>query len=94
MGLLDNGLKGNIVTGLAIGIGAMVFAPAVVPVISAVAKPLAKALIKTGILAYEKGREAFAEVSELVEDITAEARTELAEQAEGAVAPPGPEAGS
>lgn len=94
MGLLGNGLKGNIVTGLAIGIGAMVFAPAVVPVISAVAKPLAKALIKTGILTYEKGREAFAEVSELVEDLTAEARTELAEQAEKAAVPPGPETGS
>ena len=46
MGLFDDVLKGNIVTGLAIGIGAAVLAPAVLPVIAGVAKPVAKAAIK------------------------------------------------
>ncbi len=79
MGLFDDVLKGNIVTGLAIGIGAAVVAPAVLPVIASVAKPVAKAAIKGGIVLFEKGREAFAEMGEVVEDLVAEAKSELSE---------------
>lgn len=79
MGLLDNGLKGNILTGLAIGIGAAVLAPAVIPAVANVAKPLLKAAIKTGLIMYEKGKETAAELSEVFEDIVAEAKSEVAE---------------
>jgi hypothetical protein len=79
MGLLSNGLKGNILTGLAIGIGASVIAPAVIPVLANVVKPLAKATLKGGIVLYEKGLETFAETKEVVEDLVAEAKAELAE---------------
>jgi capsid protein len=78
--LFDNGLKGNILTGLAVGIGAAVIAPAVMPVLAGVAKPLAKALIKGGISLYEKGREAIAEGGEVLEDIVAEAKAELEQE--------------
>ena len=38
--------KGNLITGLAIGIGAAILAPVVIPVVAAAAKPLLKAAIK------------------------------------------------
>ncbi len=79
MALFSNGLKGNILTGLAIGIGASVLAPAVIPVLANVVKPLAKAALKGGIVLYEKSLETFAETKEVVEDLIAEAKAELAE---------------
>jgi hypothetical protein len=92
MALLENGLKGSIVTGLAIGIGAAILAPVVIPVVASVAKPLVKAVIKGGILAYERGRETFAEAGEMFEDVVAEAKSELAESQKAAtVTAPGEE---
>lgn len=79
MAFWENGLKGNIITGLAIGIGVAVLGPVVIPAAARVAKPLAKAAIKGGVSFYEKGREVIAEAIEVVEDIVAEAKSELAE---------------
>ena len=42
-----------------------------------IAKPLTKSVIKTGMTVYEKGRESFAELSETVDDLVAEAKVEL-----------------
>ena len=82
MGLFDNGLKGNILSGLAIGIGAAVLAPAILPILVGAAKPLVKAAIKGGIVLYDRGKESFAEVGEVVEDLVAEVKAELAEAAD------------
>ena len=79
---LFEGWKGNILGGLAIGIGASVVAPAVIPILASVAKPLAKATIKGGFLLYEKGRETLAETQEVIEDLVAEAKAEMAEAQE------------
>jgi len=79
MGLLDDVFKGNIGTGLAIGIGAAVLGPVIIPVLSGAAKPLVKAAIKSGILLYEKGKEVYAEMGEVVEDLVAEAKAEIAD---------------
>jgi hypothetical protein len=79
MALLSNGFKGNILTGLAIGIGASVLAPVVIPVLANIAKPVAKAALKGGLMLYEKGMETFAESKEVFEDLLAESRAELAE---------------
>ena len=79
MALFDNGIK--LGTGLAIGIGALVLAPAVIPAVAAIIKPLAKAGIKTGLAIYGKGKEVVAETVEIFEDLTAEARAELAAEA-------------
>ncbi|HUJ17592.1 MAG TPA: DUF5132 domain-containing protein [Nitrospirota bacterium] len=86
MALLEDGLKGNLATGLAIGIGAAILAPIVVPLFANVAKPLAKAAIKGGIQLFERGKETFAEIAEITEDIVAEAKSELAESQAAAVA--------
>ena len=79
---LFEGWKGNILGGLAIGIGASVVAPVVIPVLATVVKPLTKAAIKGGFLLYDKGRETLAEVQEVVEDLVAEAKAEIEEAQE------------
>ncbi len=91
MGLFDNGLKGNIVTGLAIGIGSSILAPVVIPILASVVKPMAKAAIKSGFLVYQKGREVAAEAQEVVEDLVAETRAELEEAGSGVMAATGVE---
>jgi hypothetical protein len=63
---------------MAIGAGAVLLAPIVIPVVASVMKPLAKAVIKGGLLAYENAKIAIAETSETIEDIAAEARSEIA----------------
>ena len=70
---------GNIVAGLAIGIGAAVLAPVLIPAL----RPLAKSVIKAGLIAYEQGRVAQAELNEHTGDIIADARSELAEVGKG-----------
>lgn len=69
--------KGSVLAGLAVGVGAIVLAPVVLPVIAAVSRPIAKSAMKTGVIMFEKGREAAAEMREVFEDLVAEARAEL-----------------
>jgi hypothetical protein len=73
----QNFFNGNIVTALAAGIGATLLAPVLVPILARAVKPLTKGAIKGGILFYEKGRESFAELSETVDDLVAEAKAEM-----------------
>jgi len=80
MALLDNGYR--VCAGLAIGIGALLLAPVVVPVVAAAAKPIIKAGIKGGMLLYAKTREIIAETQEVIEDLAAEAKAELAQERE------------
>jgi hypothetical protein len=78
MSLIEDVFKGgNIVSGLAVGIGIAIVAPVVLPVL----RPLAKSVIKAGLVAYDQGRVAFAEMAERTEDILAEARAEMDEEA-------------
>jgi hypothetical protein len=62
------------------GIGAIVLAPIVVPVLARAGKPLAKAAIKGGLRLYEQSRGAIAEAGEVLEDLMAEAQAELADE--------------
>lgn len=73
---------GNGGRAIAWGIGAVVLAPIVIPAIGKVAKPLAKATIKSGITIYEKGKVAVAEAGEVLQDIVAEAKAEAAAEAQ------------
>lgn len=86
MSLFEDAFKnGNIATGLAVGIGAAVLIPLAMPVI----RPLSKAAVKAGLMAYDQGRVAFAELSERTNDLVAEARSEMqsAETARGSTRP-------
>lgn len=72
--------KGFSLPGLAIGAGAVLLAPVVIPAIGSALKPLLKTTIKGGILAYEGAKVAVAETREAIEDITAEAKAEAAQK--------------
>ena len=76
MRILPAGLKTG--SAMAIGAGVVLLAPIVIPVVASVMKPLAKAVIKGGMLAFENARIAVAETKETIEDIAAEARSEIA----------------
>lgn len=81
-------IKSNIITGLAAGVGATLLAPILLPMLARIVKPLTKSIIKTSITAYERGRESFAELSETVDDLVAEAKVELEAGAAGAATAP------
>lgn len=99
-------IDSNTVKGIAIGMGAVLLVPVALVAAGRSGRPAARALVKAGLLAYEKGREAVAELGEMAEDLVAEARMEIeqerearAEAAEAAAEEtagepaPGPEAG-
>ena len=65
--------------GIIAGIGAVLLAPVVIPVVAGVGKPIAKSIIKGGLVLFEKSKGAVAELGENWEDMVAEARAELAE---------------
>jgi hypothetical protein len=77
MALADD-VKKNALPGVMIGLGAALLAPALLPALATVARPLAKGAIKGGLVALQKGRERFAVAGELFDDLLAEARDELA----------------
>ena len=70
--------KGLTAGNLAIGAGVVLLAPVVLPIVGSVAKPLVKGIIKGALVTYEGARVALAETKESLEDITAEARAEIA----------------
>ena len=76
---LDDLFRGNVVVGVAAGLGAMLLAPVLLPTVVRVARPALKGAIRAGILAYDAGCETLAEVREMAEDATAEVRAEIAE---------------
>ena len=57
MALLDDIFTGNAVTGLAVGIGAVLLGPTLLPALGRALRPAAKAAIKGGMVLY---RETFA----------------------------------
>jgi polyhydroxyalkanoate synthesis regulator phasin len=73
MAVIEDMFKGgNIVTGLAIGVGVAVVAPLLVPVL----RPLAKSLVRSGLMAYDQGRAVLADLSERTEELVSEVRDE------------------
>ena len=71
-------LKSDLAKGVAIGAGVAGVAAIAAPFLAHKARPLLRAAIKSGILFAEISREAFSEVSESLDDIVAEVRSELA----------------
>jgi Protein of unknown function (DUF5132) len=71
--ILEDAFKGgNIVTGLAIGLGVAILAPAAISLL----RPLAKSVIKAGLIAYDQGRAAVEELNARTGDMVTEARKE------------------
>ncbi|MGK7924753.1 MAG: DUF5132 domain-containing protein [Spirulina sp.] len=74
--------------GVVIGVGAIALAPIVGPALAKAGKPVAKAIVKGSLVAYEKGKGAFAEAKESLEDLVMESRAELAEAEEKKILEP------
>lgn len=81
MKLFNGGLS---VGSLAIGAGVILLAPVIIPVIGGILKPLAKAIIKGGLIAYEGAKVTIAETKETLEDLAAEAKSEISQSQESA----------
>jgi hypothetical protein len=73
-------LKNNFVVGITAGLVATIIAPLIVSAARKAGRPLAKSLIKGGIIVYERGREAVAGGGEVMEDMMAEVRAEMMEK--------------
>jgi hypothetical protein len=73
--------------GLVVGAAVVLLAPILLPVLAGIARPVAKGLIKGGILAYEGMKVAIAEAQETIEDVAAEAAAEIVESRKE-IAPP------
>lgn len=78
MRILGNGVN---MGSLAVGAGVVFLAPVVLPIVGAALKPVLKAAIKGGIMAYEGAKVSVAETKETIEDLAAEAKAEIAEGA-------------
>jgi hypothetical protein len=74
---ITESLGGSLMSNLLIGAAAIALAPIVVPAVLAGMRPVAKTLVKGGVMVYDKTREMVAEVGEQMGDIVAEARSEL-----------------
>lgn len=74
---ITESLGGSLISNVLIGATAIVLAPIVVPAVLAGMRPVAKTLVKGGVMVYDKTREMVAEVGEQMGDIVAEARSEL-----------------
>ena len=66
--------------GIALGVGASYVARRAGPVLAPLARPVAKATMKTALLGVERGRELAALAAEELEDIRAEVDAELKEE--------------
>src|SRR4029077_11925875 len=74
MALLEDIFKGNRVTGLAVGVAAIVLGPTLIPTIGRALRPAAKTVIKGGMVFY---RETLAGIGELPTDRVEEAKSDL-----------------
>jgi Protein of unknown function (DUF5132) len=84
MAIFEDVVAGEAATGLVVGLAAAVVVSAILPTIVSVGRPLLKGAIKGGIMLYERGQEVAAELGETVEDLFAEAKSEL-ESPEGSM---------
>lgn len=73
---------GNMTTGIGLGLGVMLAAPIAVKMISGLGRPLLKEAVKGGLYIYDQSRTILAEARESIEDLSAEARSELAQSKE------------
>ena len=67
----------TLIVGVIAGLAAAGLVKFIGPAFGGAGRPLLKGLIKRGLTTYETGREVFAQASEVMEDLFAEARAEL-----------------
>jgi hypothetical protein len=62
----------------ALGVGALLLAPTILPAVGRMLRPVAKELVKTGMLAYDEAHGAVSGAYDAASDLVAEARAERA----------------
>jgi hypothetical protein len=77
MAQLNDLLKNPAVRNTAIGIGVAILVPIVAKALAPFVRPVARSAVKMGAVTLEKGRETFAELGEIVDDMVAEVREEM-----------------
>lgn len=82
--------KEDLVKGALIAAGVLVLAPALLPVAAAVAKPLGRALARSGKVLYDRGTEAVLELGEVAEDFVAEVKAEASRLSAAQASPKAP----
>lgn len=87
MSFFEDLLKGSWGTAL-VGVGVALVAPTVLPAVGEALRPLAKSLIKGGVMLYDTAKEAIAEAGEQVNDMVEEVRAEVEEESEDKEATP------
>ncbi len=68
---------------LALGLGALLLAPKVLPAVGRILRPVTKEVIKAGIMAYDEARATVSDAYEATGDLVKEARSERDQQREG-----------
>jgi hypothetical protein len=75
---ITESLGGSLVSNLLLGAAVVIIAPIAAPAVVAGMRPVAKTLVKGGVLVYDTAREMVAEAGEQMGGLVAEARAELA----------------
>ena len=75
MALFDNLFNGG-VPGILLGVGVALAAPVLLPAVATGARPLAKVLIRGGVVVADTVREVVAEAGEQLSDLVAEVQAE------------------
>jgi hypothetical protein len=78
MSLMEDMFKGNLVTGIAVGLGALVLGPVIVPAVRSASRFAAKSAVKGGLRVYRAGRDGVTGTRDFFGGIVAEARREMA----------------
>lgn len=73
----------DLIKGAALGVGVALLVPVAIVALAPVLRPLARTALKTGIMAYEKGRETLEELGETIDDVRAEVEEKLTEARAG-----------
>ncbi|WHZ27642.1 MAG: hypothetical protein OJF51_002439 [Nitrospira sp.] len=76
MSLLEDITKGPASTVL-VGLGIAMVAPTVIPAVASGLRPLAKALVRGGLVLYDAAKEGVAEAGEQFNDLVEETRAEM-----------------
>jgi Protein of unknown function (DUF5132) len=77
MAFLEDIPKGGL-SAVLVGLGTVIVAPIVIPAL----RPVAKTLVRGGVMLYDMVKESVADAGEQLNDMVAEVRSELAESAE------------
>ena len=64
-----------------VGLAGMLLAPVVLPAVARTGRPVAKGVMKPGLIMAARGQEMIAELGEMASDMLAEVRSELATEA-------------